>query len=79
MTLYCTWSALKTLKTTYSLNFQHYEDSNKYKVIAIQNDTVWFTEIWINSAQVSGIDEESNSSNLTDFENNFKDSSINLS
>lgn len=68
-----TWTSFKTLVTAKNLLMQYHEYDNHYFVFATETDTVEYScELWKDLTNVKGVDEEQNSTDLQDFEDNYK-------
>ncbi len=75
LTLYDSWTNIKTLAQQNNLLIQYLEMSYLYKVYIAHEQNTYITELWKDTAKVSGIDVAQNDIDKQDFEDNYKDKS----
>lgn len=70
--IYLTWLEFKPLFISKELPIQFIETAEKYTVFFFDEGTKFYTEIWIDTTKVAGLNVTQNNLDRTDFETNFK-------
>lgn len=75
-TIYKSWTDLKQVLTDKfggdKGKIQFDERNDRYYIFILDNDIEYFTELWILTSVVKGINETQNNTDRTDFETNYK-------
>lgn len=72
MKIFCSWEALKQIKIDNNLEMYYYDTIDKYEIILLNGDTVWFTILWKILDNIKGINISQNNIDKIDFETNYK-------
>lgn len=70
--LYKSWSELKTLLESKDLRLQYDQTNFYYYIFIIDTEIEYFTQLWIDTTKVEGIDISQNDIDLQDFIDNYK-------
>lgn len=71
--IYKTWTELKLfLSAPKELKLQYHEFDYYYHIFTFEAGYEYFTELWIDTSKVQGIDITQNNLDKTDFEDNYK-------
>jgi len=72
MKMFCSWEALKQIKIDIRLDMYYYDIIDRYEILLLSPDTIWFTMLWKDTTQIKGIDILQNNIDIEDFETNYK-------